>query len=150
MGDRRIGERRDAPPSRPLRTGPSVERYLLRVILAHPAYLEMAAEADVGPATFDDERSILQGKFGETTLSLDLHRSAPASYTAADLHAVDGIDTMTMASTNFDGDKETSLDRRLATAIGLSGLITLAGLSQLAGRSSNGGPSPNVTWRSEA
>lgn len=101
-------------------------------------------------ATFDDERSILQGKFGETTLALDLHRSGPAFHTDADLHAVDGIDTMTTASTTFYGDKETSLDRRLATAIGLSGLITLAGLSQIAGRSSNGGPSPNVPWRSEA
>ena len=56
MGDRRVGERRDAPPGRPPRSGPSVERYLLRVILAHPAYLEMAAEADVGPATFEDKR----------------------------------------------------------------------------------------------
>jgi len=56
MGDRRVGDRRDAPVSRPPRGGPSVERYLLRVILAHPAYLEMAAEADVGPTTFDDER----------------------------------------------------------------------------------------------
>ena len=56
MGDRRAGERRDAPPHHAPRSGPSVERYLLRVILAHPAYLEMAAEADVGPATFDDRR----------------------------------------------------------------------------------------------
>ena len=56
MGDRRAGERRDAPARRPPGSGPSVERYLLRVILAHPAYLEMAAEADVGPATFDDVR----------------------------------------------------------------------------------------------
>jgi DNA primase len=56
MGERRVGDRRDPPPSRPPRTGPSVEQHLLRVILAHPAYLEMAAEADVGPATFEDER----------------------------------------------------------------------------------------------
>jgi DNA primase len=59
MGDRRVGERREgrnAPTRRPPANGPSVERYLLRVILAHPAYLEMAAEADVGPATFDDGR----------------------------------------------------------------------------------------------
>ena len=56
MGDRRVGERRDAPARRPPSSGPSVERYLLRVILAHPAYLEMAAEADVGPATFEDAR----------------------------------------------------------------------------------------------
>jgi hypothetical protein len=55
LGDRRIGDRRSdsaAPP----RAGPAVERYLLRVILAHPAYLEMAAEADVGPDTFVDSR----------------------------------------------------------------------------------------------
>ena len=56
MGDRRAGDRRDPPVSRPPRVGPSVERYLLRVILAHPAYLELAAEADVGPATFQDAR----------------------------------------------------------------------------------------------
>jgi DNA primase len=56
MADRRVGERREAPARRPPVSGPSVERYLLRVILAHPAYLEMAAEADVGPATFDDAR----------------------------------------------------------------------------------------------
>ena len=56
MGDRRVGERRDAPAQHAPRSGPSVERYLLRVILAHPAYLEMAAEADVGPATFEDQR----------------------------------------------------------------------------------------------
>ena len=59
MRDRRVGERRDAreaPARRPAGGGPSVERYLLRVILAHPAYLEMAAEADVGPATFEDVR----------------------------------------------------------------------------------------------
>ena len=56
MGDRRAGERREAPARRPAGSGPSVERYLLRVILAHPAYLEMAAEADVGPATFEDVR----------------------------------------------------------------------------------------------
>jgi DNA primase len=57
MADRRVGERRDAPARRPPgSSGPSVERYLLRVILAHPAYLEMAAEADVGPATFEDVR----------------------------------------------------------------------------------------------
>jgi len=58
-GDRRVGERRDAreaPARRSRGGGPSVERYLLRVILAHPAYLEMAAEADVGPATFEDVR----------------------------------------------------------------------------------------------
>ena len=56
MADRRFGERRDAAPQLSPRSGPSVERYLLRVILAHPAYLEMAAEADVGPATFEDRR----------------------------------------------------------------------------------------------
>jgi DNA primase len=59
MRDRRVGERRDAreaPARRPPGGGPAVERYLLRVILAHPAYLEMAAEADVGPATFEDVR----------------------------------------------------------------------------------------------
>jgi DNA primase len=53
MGERRATDRRDATP---LRAGPAVERYLLRVILAHPAYLEMAAEADVGPTTFQDAR----------------------------------------------------------------------------------------------
>jgi len=56
MADRRFGERRDAAPKLSPPSGPSVERYLLRVILAHPAYLEMAAEADVGPATFEDRR----------------------------------------------------------------------------------------------
>ncbi|HEX5074489.1 MAG TPA: DNA primase [Gemmatimonadaceae bacterium] len=59
MGDRRVGERREARGAaarRPPGSGPAVERYLLRVILAHPAYLEMAAEADVGPATFEDVR----------------------------------------------------------------------------------------------
>ena len=56
ISDRRVGERREAPARRPPGSGPSVERYLLRVILAHPAYLEMAAEADVGPATFEDVR----------------------------------------------------------------------------------------------
>jgi hypothetical protein len=35
---------------------PAVERYLLRVIIAHPAYLEVAAEADIGPMTFQDAR----------------------------------------------------------------------------------------------
>jgi DNA primase len=55
LGDRRVGDRRGGS-SAPPRAGPSVERYLLRVILAHPAYLEMAAEADVGPDTFDDSR----------------------------------------------------------------------------------------------
>ena len=61
MGDRRAGERRndrqatDAEQSRP-RLGPSVERYLLRAILAHPAYLEMAAEAEIGPESFQDAR----------------------------------------------------------------------------------------------
>ena len=56
MGDRRMAERRSASESRPPKSGPSEERYLLRVILAHPAYLEMAAEAEVGPANFEDER----------------------------------------------------------------------------------------------
>lgn len=56
MGDGRMAERRSAPETRPQKSGPSVERYLLRVVLAHPAYLEMAAEADVGPDTFEDER----------------------------------------------------------------------------------------------
>ena len=56
MGDRRMAERRSATESRPPKSGPSEERYLLRVILAHPAYLEMAAEAEVGPANFEDER----------------------------------------------------------------------------------------------
>jgi DNA primase len=56
MGDRRVADRREPPPPRGQGNGPSVERYLLRVILAHPAYLEMAAEADVGPATFEDAR----------------------------------------------------------------------------------------------
>ena len=56
VGDRRVGERRTEPAERPPRSGPAVERYLLRVVLAHPAYLEMAAEADVGPETFEDER----------------------------------------------------------------------------------------------
>ena len=55
MGDRRVAERRDVRP-RGQGSGPSVERYLLRAILAHPAYLEMAAEADVGPVTFHDAR----------------------------------------------------------------------------------------------
>jgi len=56
MGDRRMAERRSGSESRPPKSGPSEERYLLRVILAHPAYLEMAAEAEVGPANFEDER----------------------------------------------------------------------------------------------
>jgi DNA primase len=56
MGDRRMAERRSASESRPPKSGPSEERYLLRVILAHPAYLEMAAEAEVGPANFEDAR----------------------------------------------------------------------------------------------
>lgn len=56
MGDRRAGDRRESTQRQPPRVGPSVERYLLRVILAHPAYLEMAAEADVGPDTFQDQR----------------------------------------------------------------------------------------------
>jgi len=56
MGDRRMAERRSASESRPPKSGPSEERYLLRVILAHPAYLEMAAEAEVGPANFEDGR----------------------------------------------------------------------------------------------
>ena len=56
MGDRRAGDRRESAQRQPPRVGPSVERYLLRVILAHPAYLEMAAEADVGPDTFQDPR----------------------------------------------------------------------------------------------
>ena len=55
LGDRRVGDRRTLEPA-PARPGPSVERYLLRVMLAHPAYLEMAAEADVGPDTFEDSR----------------------------------------------------------------------------------------------
>ncbi|SOC45835.1 hypothetical protein SAMN05892877_11864 [Rhizobium subbaraonis] len=101
-------------------------------------------------ATFDDERSILHGKFGETSLALDLPPAGPALGTDTDLLAVDGIDRMATASTKAQGDKETSIDRRLATALGLSGLITLAGLSQIAGRSLNRGPSPNVPWHSEA
>ena len=56
MGDRRVVERRETAAKRPPRSGPAVERYLLRVILAHSAYLELAAEADVGPATFEDPR----------------------------------------------------------------------------------------------
>ena len=56
MSDRRAGDRRESAQRQPPRVGPSVERYLLRVILAHPAYLEMAAEADVGPDTFQDQR----------------------------------------------------------------------------------------------
>jgi len=56
MGDRRMTERRATSESRPPKSGPSEERYLLRVILAHPAYLEMAAEAEVGPANFEDGR----------------------------------------------------------------------------------------------
>jgi hypothetical protein len=56
MGDRRAADRRESAQRPPPRVGPSVERYLLRVILAHPAYLEMAAEADVGPDTFQDAR----------------------------------------------------------------------------------------------
>jgi DNA primase len=56
MGDRRVGERRGTAADRTAKSGPSVERYLLRVILAHPAYLEMAAEANVGPDTFADGR----------------------------------------------------------------------------------------------
>ena len=56
MGDRRMAERRSASESPPPKSGPSEERYLLRVILAHPAYLEMAAEAEVGPANFEDGR----------------------------------------------------------------------------------------------
>jgi len=55
IGERRVGERRDRPV-RPPRPGPAVERYLLRVIIAHAAYLEMAAEADIGPSTFEDSR----------------------------------------------------------------------------------------------
>jgi DNA primase len=56
MGDRRVADRRETSATRAQANGPSVERYLLRVILAHPAYLEMAAEADVGPETFADQR----------------------------------------------------------------------------------------------
>jgi DNA primase len=56
MGERRAGDRRESPTARAPRVGPAVERYLLRVILAHPAYLELAAEADVGPSTFGDAR----------------------------------------------------------------------------------------------
>ena len=56
MGDRRVGERREGASNRARANGPAVERYLLRVILAHPVYLETAAEADVGPSTFEDDR----------------------------------------------------------------------------------------------
>jgi DNA primase len=59
MGERRVGERRsDAAPdgAQTPRSGPAEERYLLRVILAHSAYLEMAAEAEIGPGSFQDTR----------------------------------------------------------------------------------------------
>ncbi len=59
MGERRVGERRGDDTSdgaQPPRSGPAEERYLLRAILAHPAYLEMAAEAEIGPTTFQDAR----------------------------------------------------------------------------------------------
>jgi DNA primase len=56
LAERRLGDRREPSQRRVHASGPSVERYLLRVILAHPAYLEMAAEAEVGPATFEDKR----------------------------------------------------------------------------------------------
>ena len=59
MADRHVGERRVGTEERdpePARSGPAVERYLLRVIIAHSAYLEMAAEADIGPMTFQDPR----------------------------------------------------------------------------------------------
>src|SRR5688500_6243144 len=52
MGDRRGGDRPNDPEATdaapPPRAGPAVERYLLRAILAHPAYLEIAAEAEIG------------------------------------------------------------------------------------------------------
>jgi len=59
MGDRRVGERRvgtTEPDPEPARSGPAVERYLLRAIIAHSAYLETAAEAEIGPMTFQDPR----------------------------------------------------------------------------------------------
>jgi DNA primase len=56
LGERRTGERRESARALAHRPATTVERYLLRVILAHPAYLELAAEADIGPATFQDER----------------------------------------------------------------------------------------------
>jgi len=59
MGERRVGERRSESEEQdlePARAGPAVERYLLRAIIAHSAYLEMAAEAEIGPTTFQDPR----------------------------------------------------------------------------------------------
>lgn len=56
MADRRTGEHRAENNDLAHRAATTVERYLLRVILAHPAYLETAAEAEIGPATFQDAR----------------------------------------------------------------------------------------------
>ena len=56
MADRRAGDRRDLTARPSPRSGPSAERHLLRVIIAHPPYLEMAAEASIGPETFEDAR----------------------------------------------------------------------------------------------
>ncbi len=98
-----------------------------------------------------DERTVISGVIGDTRLSLDLGPRDAAGH-AGNVGPVlsDGLDAMTTAATAADEDAATSIDRRLATALGLGALIVVAGVGQLAGRATETLPSEPQRRSSEA
>lgn len=91
---------------------------------------------------FDRARMVLTGDIGETRLYLDLERAIePIAETV--------VDPMTTSSTHNLG-YETSIDRRLSTALGLGAFIFVAGLSQMISRGVERDPAPRARWHSEA
>ncbi len=101
-----------------------------------------------------DERTVISGMIGDTRLSLDLGPRHAADHAGASGLSVpvlsDGLDAMTTAATAADEDDATSIDRRLATALGLGALIVVAGVGQLAGRATETLPSEPQRRSSEA
>ena len=109
-------------------------------------------------AALDDERKVIDGMTGDTHLSLDFGTTGAVNTTG---HAgritisapalSDGLDTMTTAATaHADDEDATSIDRRLATALGLGALIVVAGVGQLAGRATETLPAGDTRRSSEA
>lgn len=86
-----------------------------------------------------DEHKVISGMIGDTRLSLDVSARDAAGHAGKRARSApplsDGLDTMTTAATaGGQDDDATSIDRRLAAALGLGALIVVAGVGQLAGR----------------
>ncbi|MBD9373257.1 hypothetical protein IB238_11570 [Rhizobium sp. ARZ01] len=91
--------------------------------------------------SFDDTPTVLQGEIGETHVSL--------AFDHADTDATVDLTTTASIKRN-EHDASSTIDERLAAALGLAGFIVVAGVSQMFSRGMHRSPASAAPWRSEA